>query len=341
MRKLVCLILIFIMVFSMWGNAFALSKDTDSMTEYNIVLEKVSGLMRLFSQYQAEFGLEGVDLENVYLGTGIPVYCETENGLSKSENKYYPIIDKEGSVVATVLGIKEGEDVIISVMTDLNEEINTQYKERPICIIDDGESIITTEGERYCFEKDSMNEKLSFEKVYIKGESKIDSSNIKKAANLTTVLDVNVYKQPSGSNICWACSAVCTGNYKAGREKRTVNDIVEKYAGGNENASKSFTVVKAVLSDEYGLYSTIKLSELAYSTVATNIMNDNPIITATLHQSGFHAFVVCGYYSDATQKYVVMMDPARSTLRTEEVIGPTVSYSTSAGRYATQSYMLL
>ena len=121
----------------------------------------------------------------------------------------------------------------------------------------------------------------------------------------SATLSVSVVSQLPYSNICWAASVACIGNYLTSSSYTAV-DVAKTVYGTNFNQTASAETALGALKNIYGVGYTYHVSVPSDDTIYNNLSKGYPIYSLWSYSSGNHATVIRGVL---TNSYVMVMDP--------------------------------
>ena len=321
-RKILTLLLAVFLVATQVTGALAVSPQSVFSGDY--IRAEASSLVELALRQEIVPNQENNPIQSLYLADSIPIYEVTANQtfLEVTDMKYYPVLDQDDIVRGMIVArIKEDDNTATCEYNTLFCEELTSYKQQSvdICFIFDQTNIYIYNGTELCsvYQNNIMpdmsrgvfdaeitrsSQELNLNLKGISSVTELDTSSQMIARSYREAfLNVPRISQTGWANGCWAASAVSVGNYLNSTVTRTLANIMEEYAGG-EDVAKSILTVQTVLANEYGIESNQHLlGSLTMGTVMSNVGvgedRGNPIIARVSYdglKSG-HFIVIRGY----------------------------------------------
>jgi hypothetical protein len=166
------------------------------------------------------------------------------------------------------------------------------------------------------------------------------------AADTNKLLNVRKVHQDVGSSYCWVCTAVSLGQYKKPSIILDEKQIAIKYVG-NLTTGGDTGKIGMILSMEYNYIASRTNGDPTFSTIKSNINNNNPMITRVGYTGGWsggHSILINGY-SDSSSNYVNAMDPLTGTYRVLDTTSTSntghLVYISPSGKSATATEWLI
>lgn len=322
----------------------AVAVENQSALSFDSAYSEANTVVNIAVQQGTVPGLDNGEISDLYMAESIPVYEVNASGaLTEVTNlKYYPVLDQNnvarGLIIASLL------DTDITATIEYNtlfaDELSI-YKQNnaSICFVFDQTDIYVYDGNtcsavlqnglpdtsRGVLGTDLVGfDQLQRALITAKEPFNLIQVSDSSVAGTSGSLDVDVIEQEPWENGCWAASAICVGEYSCPYSvDRTMDDIMEEYANGNDDP-KSFITIQNVLATEYYLETSVYPQQLKLAAIAANIgtgSNNGDPVLARVDYDSFkegHFIVACGYTAtaDSTRAYVTIMDSLHSTLRT-------------------------
>ena len=354
MKEWLSIFLTIVMVFTSATVAFGMEEKKVIPFSKEDVLADAEDFLSVVARDKEAFGMGDVDFNNLSLSTKIPMY--EADGMAMAENidvQYYGVLE-EDKFIGLIISVRDDHgNSRIKFTRGFNDEINSLIsKEKAICFVTEEEGLyLCSEQVTYCLEKyspeivsESSLRKLqqnvrdqNLSSVYLAEDTKLNLTNTSGLAmsNISTTLftKLNVYtaSQTSGSQYCWACSIYSAGRYKNPSITLGPTQIALKYAP-DLNTPKHPSTIAPMVREVYNVNANYTANQLSYTTLATSILADKPIIAyAYFNAVSGHFITESGYYSGTTNKYVCYMNPTYGTIDAEEVTGTYVTYTNAGG----------
>lgn len=326
MKKSLCKALALILCFcilSSFSSAFAASVESE-----DDVFSKIKeGISMVVSDY-AGFGFTYDEIETVYICSPIKLYTYVDGKLVLSDREIYPIANSDAVLFVALVYEVNGE-VHADIQQTFSEQFTKLYKNNEsIALIYDAVSCyVVTENlatKLSDYEEtsgrdmfDSTNEVFS-----LATESDITftgfSLNLPITTNQLSLYAVNEtyaltvpYVIQTDSNICWAASIACIGNYLT-NEDYTAKEVAIAYFGEDDwhqdaNFIQSQRALLQVYDISYPLYDSS--SAPTDERITTNISRGYPMFSAWIVSTGTaHATVIRGI--NTSSESIFIMDPA-------------------------------
>ena len=259
-----------------------------------------------------------------YLGEEIPAYEYKEEGSIEEIMQFYPIFKgEELAYFAIIAEDEDGGHVQISdvFVSELKQQktnmgnIAFVYDTKGCYIISDGKVFCakTYEIENpYRGRLDFTDEDI-LQQVKLLQAGKLvkkEIINIDAAAEskgLTAYLNVPFVSQEPPSNLCWAASVACIGNYLTGYSYTAPYIALYVYGSYYNQGATLSTALNALLSK----YSINYIFSSATSAPSDSLIYNNlsagyPVYSIWTWYSGSHATVIKAI---STGTYVIVMDP--------------------------------
>ncbi|MBE6038055.1 MAG: hypothetical protein E7218_02470 [Anaerofustis stercorihominis] len=282
----------------------------------------------------------------------IPVYEVTVSGIEDAELEYYPVVGS-GSVVGVITD-RSGKLEFSMIFSDLFNEVYDSGEEMcfvmtrsTVYAIIDDECIVVREAmidesRVDCDAEIIQNAALNTE--FIEPSAIINVLSLADPG-ISGYLSVSEVIQASGSEQCWACCSISVGKFENPSINRTVSQILNEYSGGVDQA-RSIWRIQNVIEGEYGVDTSISISELSLNRIISEIGGrEHPIVARIAHVGWVdgHFVVVHGYSSDPDDGvYIYIMDPLVG-YRTISVSGGYLDYVDPHSRvhYETSHFLVI
>lgn len=266
---------------------------------------------------------------NGTLGTPFYSYEYKDNTYEKTSYAWYPIIENNSIKSFVLQNIQNANDVQL---TDCYvSELNKYYLDHTaIALIYDANACYAASSnglakigefgyivkERDTIEAPGNVIDLYSENIemHVPGE-KVSSTEIMgakknvKRLNATASeanLTVPFVSQNPPSNICWAASVACIGNYLTSNSY-TAKDIAQSVFGNSWNQAATISTAMTALKSKYNVsYTKIGGTAPSDSKIYNNISAGYPVYSTWKWTNGSHATVIRGI---KTGSYVFLMDP--------------------------------
>ncbi len=236
----------------------------------------------------------------------------------------YPIF-RSGSVVLFAYEIQQGNDQPIIQLTECFTKELTKYctTDDRIALLYDAKKcyILSTNGATelctFSYSVDSRSDystsitsdALTYSKVVyteLVGKSPLNYSHTAGVARSSASLIVPFVSQNPPSNICWAASIACIGNYLTSYSITAIS-IAQSVYGSNWNQGASTSTALDALYNVYWIrYSYYANTAPTDSRIYNNISGGYPVYSRWRWTNGYHAGVIRGI---ETGSYVLVMDP--------------------------------
>lgn len=268
--------------------------------------------------------LSDIDFRELYIGNPISVYEYLDSGLQEAYFSLLPIF-YSGKLVfmATLVHDENGNRVQLS---DCFIDKLTRYCDTAaeIAIIYDAQKcyLVMRESisELYTFNYEvSQRSLLPTQDVFsLLDEKKIVFSELKALHKIkytpsyilrsTAFVNVQWVSQNPPSNICWAASVACIGNFLTSYSYTALDIAKYVYGPTSWNQGASNSVALDALFNKYGVSYSHYASYIAPSDsrLFNNINGGYPVFGRWSWTSGYHANVIKGV---STGSQVLVMDP--------------------------------
>lgn len=341
MKKLSAIILATLMLFVQLPTAAA--TETHNALCFDSVYPEANIILNIAIQQGTVPDLDNGQISGLYMAESIPLYEIAANGTltEVTDLKYYPVLDQNniarGLIIASLLGTDT--TATIEYNTLFADELSIYKQDNAsICFVFDQTDIYVYNGNtcsavlqnglpdttRGVLETDFASfDQLQRALITAKAQFNLIQPSDSSVAGTSGSLDVDPIEQEPWDNGCWAASAICVGEYSCPYSvHRTMDDIMEEYANGND-VPKSFVTVQNVLATEYYLETSVYLRQLKLADIAANIgtgRNNGDPVLARVSYEGLqygHFIVACGYTAtaDFSRAYVTIMDSLDSDIR--------------------------
>lgn len=216
-----------------------------------------------------------------------PVFCEMDNHLIALYENDYKIVQEYESSNDFCLNLQEKEFLEEPYLDQIAEVKENIQNMQPVDI----EQIFSF----------SKNEDIKEEYSPSFSENRNSGSDVVKICALYNV-------QTQGSyGICWAASVATIINYRLGTNYSAKN-ICDKLGTGYVGADIN---IKQKALKSYGITYYQSGNQLNWSVLTKNINNKYPIAASTFNAKGDgHAMTIYGYRFRASNKWIVMVNPA-------------------------------
>lgn len=340
MKKLFCILLVIVLIFSNFVTALALTEEKTTNGEQ--VLLKCKTLLEQIAPYKELFGLEDAIISQLYLGSEIPVYEFKNNQLEAMDFRYIPLENSEGNIVALfIVSVDLSGDIRVEYTTEFIQNLNSSEEIRGIVydasrmiLVRDELSEVLHEETVFNNSRDNANLEtliglVGFANVsydeYFESKIKIDFNKTNRDAPVSRMINVPIYTQGSNTQYCWACCLVSVGKYFFPSTNYNPATIAVEETGNTQTATTLLNT-NLIMNMRYPLISNgieyeYETSILNYSMVYPSINNGYPIIAreSTGQLANGHIVVICGYSSTGDTYSYMMMDPLSSNYRAGNV----------------------
>ncbi len=283
------------------------------------------------------------EISGLYLAEDIPIYEVTSNNnlTAIDSMMYYPVVDQSNRVCGIIIARSEGTDgtYTLEYSPMFSDELNSyEQSSSEICFIFDQTNIFVYDGSTYStilqdnipdLSRGFLNSlDIETEQISLSAIEAHDPLylSVTHDPSESGMLSVPIVEQAGWKNGCWAASSVSVGEYCGPSRGLTVDDIMEKYADG-EDKTEFFYTVRTILSNEYDIetnihpFVTLTLTEIM-ENIGSGRNNGTPIVARTSYSfNSGHIFVVCGYTAapEPQTSYVTIMDPLADSYRILEM----------------------
>jgi len=327
-KRFVHILLAVIMILSLSTDVFA-SDSFCSASEITPRSIQEIGRTIAFEYYDSDSEINGcIDINNLCLGSKIMVYETTNTGIISSDVYAYPLFSNNSLFAIAFLadGCTQLDEQIAK------ELIAADLSVDDIILIYDNKSLSAFDGQMCTclheyseiadripvsnFSTEDLLKKYSLDR-----NNNVDLIPVEVAAAPNSInssssvyLSVGIYHQSAGSTICWACSAVCIGNYKK-PSYSTSPTTFANYVGTTSSLDIGSVIPKlnSYYSLNYAIYGNIP----SMSWIKGYLDAGSPIYGRFGYQGNLtdgHAMVIRG--ADLVYGYISLMDPDSTTYQT-------------------------
>lgn len=300
-------------------NTVAFAETTDKVTDILSENEfrQLYSQMDLFYSDESILGIEQQAFEELYIGNPIHSYEYIDGEYQATNYLLYPIMVDDKILLWANRIVQEDGTAIIQLTSELSKEVTESglFGEE-IALLYDMEDvyIITKESSRvlynYGYSIETRDNYARNDVVYTK-LSKVACLNYRPnmARASSAYLSVPMVYQGEGTDICWAASMACIGNYLTS-SNYTAEDVARAYYG-NEDWNRGATTSQAVAAlyqvynVEYEKRENVPSDTVLYS----NLLEGYPIYAYWDANGLKHATVIRGI---VTGSYIQIMNPASS-----------------------------
>jgi hypothetical protein len=340
------------------------AKITDSLIS-NTVINEVNAALDYITPEKALYGLSDVDFESLSIGNPILAYEYVDSELAPLSFRMYPLTndDNDGELVA--LAIKQDNAEFVSITTALVEQIKEQISsDDAFALVYDSEAcyIYTQDGLAQLCESAQITESrdevsgqsvtleagalhsyeaacaIGFESASLVQGASINGNILYAGSSDYISLPVSAVSQNPPSNVCWAASVACIGNYLTsgtdfGAQAVALN--LRPYGAWDLEATPQQAL--NCLSNIYSISYTYYSSAPSVSTVNLSINSGRPLYSRWSRTNGSHACVIYG----CSVSYLIMsiMDP-ESGFTSAGVVSATNYNYTYVSAYSGTTYTL-
>lgn len=346
-KKFVGLLLTVALVFSSFSNFCYATDSNTTAIDVTISATDQQTIMNAFQDIApaaVDLGLADIDFQQVQIANNIPVYTLKDDTLEALNFRMYPLYENGFLfAVAVVTDLQDGQhmaQIYTNIAEDLNELDIQSYDS--VCFVYDASGfnvIYNNESQLLSeIEDETLDTNIPLEMDFSDYAGTWDATTVDlnyqeplgtRATNATSyiscaITSVSQMRSEGYSNLCWAASVACIGNYKTGRNANAAT--IANYQDYSKPCSQAITR----LNEYYSLnYTPITGSSPSDNRIYNNIANKNPMYGVFTDWDNLsHATVIYGV--SATGGYVTIMDPYTPSTHT--------AYRTTVGAVNTYSY---
>lgn len=360
MKKLFSLFFAIIILISSIPVAEASNHSSSREDDMNIVenheIQQV--MLRILSSIEHEkelYGLENVDFSNVEIGSEIPTYITCNNELQFTDTHIFPVL-ADGQIISLFYISKDENEWGGQLSNALAAQIN-ELADNSACAIvyDNTGAYLFANGRYHLLLKDSTSSNPHTKIAATETRTPIElvSSDILDDScstfNIATSLNVNDYmtfrptaqsataaslavdliKQPSGSNYCWACSIASIANYLYDY-KWSYMYVANVFNGGVDEPMSLPDIIQNFNLNFNADYAYKVDNTPSLQFVVDELADFTPLLGAFIYGSIGHAVVIRGASIDSNTFSV--MDPGTGTY-----VSGTVYQTSGKWRYTSES----
>lgn len=292
------------------------------------------------SQAKEEFGFDNIDFSQIAIGANVPVYEYVDGSIKDGSYRMYPLYENNQLIAVAVVTPLEDNQKMAQIYRNIADDVNKlnlQAGDLLYFVYDvDGFNIVCNNRAVLLshIDDESLQDKFYPDRLKSTVDMASWDCNILSlgytdpidvySANAQTYYSINVTSvhQGEGTQLCWAASITCIGNYRTGRNA-TLNDVRN---GDTSAASLSYAITR--LNSFYGLQYTYISSVPSDNRMFSNIINGWPLYACFHNNAVSHAVVIYGI--NIVSGYITVMDPFKPSKLT--------AYSASYENTSTYGY---
>lgn len=357
-KRLVGFMVVIALVLSAFsGTCFAADLVDMEVSSTNQQLDDQQTIIRTLqdiSQAKEEFGFDNIDFSQITIGANVPVYEYVDGSMKDGSYRMYPLYENNQLIAFAVVTPLEDNQKMAQIYRDIADDVNKLnlqagdliyfvYDVDGFNIVCNNRSVLLSQ-----IDEESLQDKFYPDRLRSTIDMASWNCNVLPlgytdpigvySANAQTYYSLNVpnVHQGDGTNLCWAASVACIGNYLKGQ-----NASVTTIANGSTSAAYLSTAISR-LNSYYGLsYSNINAAP-SDSRIFENIYHGWPMYACFHNKYVSHAVVIYGV--NAVSGYITVMDPYKpskltaysASYQNTSTYGYTSPYSSSGAIYLYQ-----
>lgn len=326
-----------------------ISTEIVNLSEQSQVAAKLADIWPGIAMEHAAYGLSSEDVAHPILGSKIPTYRLSENGVVEVDYSLYPVLNADDEIVALCMAFYDNNnELALQFEKGFSSELNSAVSNLNSCEIAlyyGNESLFVYQAGNRMRYLDDLHWQLHTEyaepsniEYYLHPESILDTATVldttaaldMRSVSLETndsdsniesnYLNISIVDQGVGTSLCWAACTSSIGRHETGIQANP--SALASIVGLSSYQPGDISHVEEALADMYGITDTTARYSaiLQYNTVVSEIDEDeaddnngDPVYVA-LHcynlNSG-HAVAIDGYFNNTTapSKLYRIMDP--------------------------------
>ncbi len=326
MKRILCLILSFIMCFSI---VIPVCAETTSL-KYTLVPSDICNAiayeLSIFEQDKACIGMGNVDFHNLYISEKVGVYEYTQEGFHSLSTAY--LLFEDGQVVNLAYQVDELQFQLMPSLASAIQQLDLTdcvlVYDANGCYIYNGFSLFplgyaaeTIEGRSF-IQNATVAELSNLELCSLQSTQRLNyvSNSISARTQTNYTLSVSYITQLPYENLCWAACIAMISNYVNGTTLDTYT--VASAFLGESNLDELVTIpqVRSIMNNTYNLGYSYVATVPSDNMLVSNIKNGYPIMGLT----PTHAVTIYGVNVLAGR--ILLMDP---------LCGSITCYNSSSG----------